>query len=182
MEIKYFDFGKIYIKGKKENVWINPGIEELEGKSDEARIIIFTDKEKNFVKLGEEKDRVIIAGPGEYEIGGVEISGINAMYALTVDGLKIVVMGKFEGEINERKKEKLEEADILLISMGARAAEIAKKSAANYVVPVDLENEEKEFKLFLDVFDAENLETIDSLKVDKDNLPEGMEVVLLKTK
>lgn len=182
MEIKYFDFGKIYLKGKKENVWINPGKDEFEGKNGEARVVIFTDIQKNFVRLGEEKGKVIINGPGEYEVGGVEISGVNAMYALTLDGIKIVVVGKIEGEITEKKKEKLEEADVLLLGMGETAVDIAKKSAANYIVPIDYENEEKELKVFMDAFDSENLQPIDVLKVDKDNLPEGVEVILLKTK
>lgn len=182
MEIKYFGESKIYLKGKKESVWINPGKEEFDGKNGEARVVIFTNKEKNFVKLRNENNKVVIAGPGEYEVGGVEINGVNAMYALTIDGIKIVVVGKIEGEITEKKKEKLEEADVLLVSMSATAAEISKKSAANYIVPVDYEDEEKELKGFLDAFDSENLETIDTLKVDKDNLPEGVEVVLLKTK
>jgi hypothetical protein len=181
MEIKYFGEGKIFLKGKKENVWINPGKDEFEGKNGEARVVIFTGKERNFVRLGEEKDKVIICGVGEYEIGGVEISGINSMYALTLDGIKIVVVGKIEGEINEKKKEKLEESDVLLIDMGEKSVDIAKKSAANYIVPINFEKEEKELKVFMDAFDEENLEAIDTLKVDKENLPEGVEVVLLKT-
>jgi len=182
MEIRYFSEGKIYLKGKKESVWVNPGKEEFEGKNGEARVVIFTEKQRNFVKLGKENDKVVICGVGEYEIGGVEISGVNGMYALNIDGIKIVVIGNFDGEITERKKEKLEEADVLLISMGATAVDIAKKSAANYIVPVEYENEEKELKTFLDAFDRENLKSIESLRVDKENLPEGVEVVLLKTK
>ena len=181
MEIKYFGDEKIYLKGKKENVWINPGKDEFEGKGGEARVVIFTNREKNFVKVGKENEKVIICGVGEYEIGGVEITGVNSMYALSMDGIKIVVVSEIEGEITEKKKEKLEEADVLIININATAAEIAKKSAANYIVPVNYENDEKELKSFLDAFDEENLEAIESLKVDKDNLPEGAEVVLLKT-
>jgi len=182
MEIKHFGGSKIYLRGKKENVWINPEKEEFEGKENGARIIIFTEKQGNFVKLGKENDRVIINGPGEYEIGGVEINGVNSMYALSLDGVKIVVVSKVEGEITEKKKEKLEEADVLFISMCPAAVDIAKKSAANYIVPVDYENDEKELKIFLDAFDSENLQAVESLKVDKESLPEGVEVVLLKTK
>lgn len=181
MEIKYFNQGKIYLKGKKENIWVNPDKNDLESKSYEARIVIYTQKERNIIKLGEEGDRVIISGSGEYEIGGVEINGINSMYVLTVDGIKLVIMGKNEEEISEKKKEKLEEADVLMISVGAGSAQIAKKSAANYVVPIDYENEKEELKEFLDTFDKENLESVESLKVEKENLPEAMEVVLLKT-
>lgn len=182
MEIKYFSQGKIYLKGKKESVWINPDKDNLDNKNYEARIIIFTEKMRNFVKLGSEEKRVVIAGPGEYEIGGIEISGINSMYVLNVDGIKVVIMGKNEGEITEKKKEKLEEADVLMISLEANSGEIAKKSAANYVIPIDYEDKNEELKEFLDSFDRENLESIESLKVEKENLPEAMEVVLLKTK
>lgn len=182
MEIKYFDQGRVYIKGKKENVWINPKKEDFSSKNYEARIVIFTEKGKNFIKLGQENDKVIICGPGEYEIGGIEINGINAMYALNVDGIKVVMVGKFEGEVDEKKKEKLEEADVLFISIGPGSVDIAKKSAANYIVPIEYENKEKELKEFLDAFDKEDLESIDSLKVEKDSLPEAVEVILLKTK
>ena len=103
------------------------------------------------------------------------------MYVLTIDGIKVVIMGKNEGEISDKKKERLEEADILMISIGSGSAEIAKKSAANYVIPIDYEDKKEDLKEFLDVFDSENLESVESLKVDKENLPEAMEVVLLKT-
>jgi hypothetical protein len=182
MEIKYMGDNTIYIKGKKENVWINPTQSDFSSKNEPGRICIFTEKERNFVKLGEEGDKVVINGPGEYEVGGVEISGVNAMYALTVDGVKVVMVGKLEGEISDRKKEKLEEADVLLLEISANSTDIAKKSAANYLIPIAFEKEEKELKVFLDAFDKENLEKVDSLKVDKDNLPEGVEVILLKTR
>ncbi|MFA6007444.1 MAG: hypothetical protein WC784_02235 [Candidatus Shapirobacteria bacterium] len=182
MEIKYIGDNSIYIKGKKENVWINPTQSDFSSKNESGRICIFTEKERNFVKLGEEAEKVVICGPGEYEVGGVEISGINSMYSLTVDGIKIVTVGKLEGEISDRKKEKLEEADVLLLEMSTNSVEIAKKSAANYLVPVNYEKEEKELKIFLDAFDKESLEKIESLKVDRENLPEGVEVILLKTR
>ena len=54
MEIKYFNQGKIYLKGKKENVWVNPDKDDLRSKNYEARIVIYTDKQRNIVKLGEE--------------------------------------------------------------------------------------------------------------------------------
>ncbi len=181
MEIKYFNQGKIYFKGKKENIWVNPDKDDLQSINYEARIVIYLEKDRNIIKLGEEGDRVIIAGPGEYEIGGIEINGINSMYVLNIDGIKVVLMGKEEGEISEKKKEKLEEADVLMISVSKGSSEIAKKSAANYVIPIDFENKKEELKEFLDVFDSENLESVESLRVEKESLPEAMEVVLLKT-
>jgi len=182
MEIRYFKNQGIYIKGKKENLWVDPNKEEIADKNYNARIIVFTEKEKNFIALSKEEGRVIINGAGEYEIGGVEISGLKGMYLVTIDGLKVAIVNKNGTEISEKKKEKLEEADVLIIEVGETAVPMAKMSAANYLIPVNYEEKEKELKSFLDAFDKENLEAIESLKVDKDNLPEGMEVVLLKTK
>ena len=182
MEIKYFGQGQIYVKGKKESVWVNPGKNQFNAMVGEARIVIFTDRERNFVELGQENNKVIICGPGEYEVGGVEIGGVNAMYTLTIDGIKMVLVSRFEGEINEKKKEKLEEADVLFIGIWEGSVDVAKKSAANYIIPIEYEGQDKELKVFLDAFDIENLENVDSLKVEKESLPEAMEVVLLKTK
>ena len=171
----------IFIKGKKESVWLNPKKSNLEDKNYYARIIIFTDKENNFIKLGEEGEKVIVLGAGEYEIGGIEIMGLVGMYVINVDGVKILFLGREEGEFSEKKKEKLEEADVLLNSINDKSIEMTKKSAANYVIPVDFEAREAEFKKFLDEYDKEEAIFVDSLKVEKDNLPEGVEVVLLKT-
>ena len=49
------------------------------------------------------------------------------------------------------------------------------------MIPIEYENNKEELKEFLDIFDSENLESVDSLRVEKENLPEAMEVVLLKT-
>ncbi len=181
MEIRYFGNNKIYLQGKKESVWINPEKDDLEKKSMSSRIVIFTKKEANFIKLGQEEERVIIVGAGEYEIGGVEINGTNGMYALNIDRVKVLLTGRVEGDLSEKKKEKLEEADVLLISMNEKSIELAKSTAANYIIPVDFEENEEEYHKFMDEFDKENLEAIESLKVDRDNLPEGKEVILLKS-
>lgn len=181
MEIRYFGRNKIYLQGKKEGVWINPEKSDLEQKQRPARIVIFTKKEANFIALGEEGERVIITGAGEYEIGGVEINGINGMYSLVIDKVKVLLTGRQEGELSEKKKEKLEEADVLLVCINEKAIELAKGTAANYIIPVDFEENETEFHKFMDEFDKEDLAAIDSLKVDSDNLPEGKEVVLLKS-
>lgn len=102
---------------------------------------------------------------------------------MEMDGVKIVTVDRIEEELSEKKKEKLEEADVLLIDIDQKAAEIAKKSAANYVIPVGYSgSEDKNLKEFLDAFDKEGLESLEELKVERESLPEGMEVVLLKTK
>ncbi|HPD44895.1 MAG TPA: hypothetical protein PK131_01820, partial [Candidatus Woesebacteria bacterium] len=58
--------------------------------------------------------------------------------------------------------------------------ELAKKWGVNYLIPVGGKPDSKVLVTFLDEVDEEGLEPIESLKVDKDNLPDGLEIVLLK--
>lgn len=64
MEIKYFGDFKVYLKGKKENIWINPEKNDLENKERPARIVIFTVRGENFIKLEEAGERIVIVGTG----------------------------------------------------------------------------------------------------------------------
>ena len=56
--------------------------------------------------------------------------------------------------------------------------EWSKKWGANYLIPVGYS--EEELKKFLDSVDEEGLEPIESLKTTRDELPDGLEIVVLK--
>ena len=81
--------------------------------------------------------------------------------------------------------EKISGVDVLIadISNGIGPKEIlnlAKKWGANYVIPAGYDQGDAAIKKFIDESDIEGQELMESLKVDKDNLPEGTEVVILK--
>jgi len=187
MEIKYIKERTVLIKGKKENVLIDPG-KSIPDKS-RPRVVIFTIPE--LVSRGSAVNEVLIAGPGEYEVGGVEINGYSAgngvtFYTMVVDGVNIGVVGKLEEFLSDKKIDKVTGIDVLLVDVNneknvgtKKILELAKKWGANYVVPVG-ESEDESMKKFVDEADAEGGELSESLKVDKDNLPDGTEVVLLK--
>ncbi len=189
MEIKLLNDETIFLKGKKENILINPKEKELNDSKLLSRVIIFTNE--NLGRADLKNDRVLINGPGEYEVGGVEVNGINGedgntIYKLVVDGFKVVVLGNLIQEITQKRIEKIDETDILIAPTKIGEAvsfklvkDWAKKWGANYLIPVSKENES--LKLFLDAADEEGLEEVDSLKLDKvDDLPDGLEVKLLK--
>lgn len=188
MEIKLFGEKTIFLKGKKENVLINPSNKGLEGKIN-ARVIIYSDEDLG--QPGVEGEKVIINGPGEYEIGGVEVSGIGAeegktVYVVVVDGFRLVVIGDLNEELSEKKIDKVDEADIMLTTakIGDKVnfkllRDWAKKWGVNYMIPLLADAEA--MKHFLDEADEEGLTENESLKLDKiDDLPDGFEVKLLK--
>ncbi len=187
MEIKYLGGKTVFLKGKKESALVNPesGLDSRDG----SRIVLYTNENDGRADLN--GDKVFINGAGEYEVGGMEILGINggegeAVYRLTIDGFKIVVIGGLKEELSEKRIEKVEEADVLVVGLETdslvgykMSRELAKKWGANYLIPVSINSEL--LNKFLDDADNEGLEAVDNLKMEKvDDLPDGLEIKLLK--
>ena len=188
MEIKYLGKKSFLLKGKKESVIVNPGDGKIT--KDRPRIVI---KCETKVEVdGEEGDRVVVMGPGEYEIGGVEIDGFSAgvgktYYSVMMDGVTIGILGQLKENLSDKRSDRVGGVDVLVVDIGEGSEldsksvlGLAKKWGANYVVPVGYEQGNGKLKKFRDESDTEGQEAVDSLKVDKDNLPEGTEVVILK--
>ncbi|MFA4826790.1 MAG: MBL fold metallo-hydrolase [Candidatus Shapirobacteria bacterium] len=187
MEIKYLGGLGVQVLGKKESVLINPEQKRLESKVFASRIVAFTSKKYDF--LGVEGERVVLRGPGEYEIGGIEISGYNGgegetVYVMMVEGLRVGVIGNLTEELSEKRIERIDSVDVLLVAIGEEGVGIktilgwAKKWGVNVIVPIG--DDQKQLEKFLDLVDSEGLEAKESYRVEKENLPEGMEVVVLK--
>lgn len=190
MEIKMLANKSILLKGKKESVLINPSDKIREQNNYQSRIFLFTSEKYDGMGLSD--DKVLIRAPGEYEVGGVEINGYNGgedntTYVIYIDKIKVVVLGDLKEELSEKRIERIESADVLLspltIGSGSGAKLIlgwAKKWGVNYLIPVvDEENPELLTK-FLDQADQEGLEQVDSLKVEDNDLPDGLELKILK--
>lgn len=182
MEIKNLGELSFLLKGKKETVIINPDKEKIAKNS--SRIMIYSEPKYDELRMVD--DKVSIMGPGEYEIGGVEINGYSAgkgktIFTILIDGVMVAFMGKLDEQLNDKRSEKINGVDILLADVGngyKSISSVAKKWGANYIIPVD--GNVEDMKKFLDDADSEGQEAIESLKVDKDNLPDGMEIVVLK--
>jgi hypothetical protein len=189
MEIKLLGDYTVFLKGKKENILVNPTKKILVDSKFDSRIVLFT--AKCFDDVDSINDsKVLVRGPGEYEIGGVEINGYNGedentVYRLVIDGISIVVLGKIAQELSSKRVERIDSADVLLapVLVGEEGSfklvkEWSKKWGVNYLIPMFEDGES--LKKFLDAADEEGLEEIDSLKMEKVDLPDGLELKLLK--
>lgn len=190
MEIRILGNQMAYFKGKKENLLINPSKEILETNKYPCRIVIFTSED--FDNLNLKTEAIIIRGSGEYEIGGIEITGYNVgngetIYLINYEGISIAVLGKLKEVLSDKRIEKVNGLDVLLApvvignEVSAKAVlSWAKKWGVNYLIPTGwIENSELLTK-FLDVADEEGAEQIEFLKVDKGDLPDGLEVKVIK--
>ncbi len=187
MEIRYLGKKAIALKGKKETILVN---EDFTKAKINSRVSVYTDHNSVspiFVDQG-----IVIAGAGEYEVGGVDINGWvdgsgGTLYTITIDGIEVMVLDSIDKELDDKKIEKIDGVDVLVVSIdklngisGKNYLNLAKKLGANYLLPIGFTKGDEKINKFLDDVDEEGLEYLDCLKVDKDDLPDGLEIKLIK--
>lgn len=183
MDIRYHGKESITIKNK--------GLEILVGatfplsKKTSQRLLIANPScgEIGFGSIDE--DKVLVNGPGDYEIGGVDINGFvygdkSIFYSVVVDGYRVGIV--FEDGAIEKVSDKVDNLDVLivlnpLVGVEKKLVSMAKKSGANFLILV---GDKGDYKEVLDAFDREDIEAIGKFSLKEgEELVEGMEVVLL---
>lgn len=161
-------------------------------------------------ELGVSGTRLVIDGPGEYEIGGVHVLGIptfhdeakgsergfNTMYLLEVDGFNILHCGDLGHELEKDMLEKLEEVDVLMIPVGGvytidaeKAAKVISTLEPSLVIPMHYRLEGSKLPQIdgLDKFleemglEGDHVKEFDKLKLStRSDLPSETQIVVLK--
>jgi len=149
----------------------------------------------------------IISSPGEFEIGGVFITGVqadgggrgkkakddirNTIYVFDYDGLTVAHLGDLNQVPTQTEIEALGNVNVALIPVGggggmnaAKAAEVVSLIEPNIVVPMHYSTSESKVSLeslnkFLKEMGLGKQETQNSLKVTRSGLPEETHVVVL---
>jgi L-ascorbate metabolism protein UlaG (beta-lactamase superfamily) len=148
-------------------------------------------------------ERRVIQGAGEYEIGGVFITGIamnssassngraNTLYVFEFDGLTVAHLGDLSFVPSQPQIEDLGTVDVALVPVGgggalnpSQAAEVVSLIEPKIVVPMHYKTGKETLKLgpasrFLSEMGIGQLEPIDALKVSKAGLSEETQVILL---
>ena len=142
-----------------------------------------------------------LTGPGEYEIGGVFVTGIatphnegslpNVLYLFDYDGLTVAHLGDIAKVPSQSQVEALGDVNILLVPVGggnslnaAQASEIVSMLEPNIVIPMhyhlpNLKLELLEADRFLKEMGVTDPKEESSLRISSSNLPEETEIVLL---
>jgi L-ascorbate metabolism protein UlaG (beta-lactamase superfamily) len=147
----------------------------------------------------------VIDGPGEYEIGGIFVSGIatfhdqqngasrgkNNAYVMSIDGLSVCHLGDLGHTPTSDQVEEMSDADVLLIPVGgnttinaAQAAEIVSLLQPRIVVPMHYQTPAAKVTLdplepFLKEMGQESIEPVSRLSVNASSLPQEMTVMVL---
>ncbi len=149
----------------------------------------------------------VITGPGEFEIGGVFITGVqtdgsgavkkskervrNTLYVFDYDGLTVAHLGDLMQVPTQTEVEALGTVNVALVPVGgggglnaAKAAEVISVLEPNIVVPMHYSTPDTKLSLdslnkFLKEMGLGKQETQPSLKVTRSGLPEETRVFVL---
>lgn len=153
------------------------------------------------------KEKILIDGPGEYEVSGISIKGVAAkryidedgkkatIYQVNVSNTKIGILGHVSEDLSEDQLEQLGLIDVLIIPVGGSgytldahgAAKLVGRIGPKVVIPVhyadkgiQYEVAQNELDLFLKEVGATQHETLDKFKLKTGaSLPEILTVVEL---
>lgn len=147
-----------------------------------------------------------ITGPGEFEIGGVFITGVqtdghgkkaseqprNTLYVFDYDGLTVAHMGDLRQVPTQAEVEALGTVNIVLIPVGgggglnaAKAAEVISLLEPNIVIPMHYHTPQVKVPLdqldkFMKEMGLHEVESMPNLKVSKSGLPAETKVIVLE--
>jgi L-ascorbate metabolism protein UlaG (beta-lactamase superfamily) len=158
----------------------------------------------NFVSAVKGKNHVI-TGPGEYEIGGVFITGVqtnghgkrdveqtrNTLYVFDFDGITIAHLGDLARVPSQTEIEALGDVHVALVPVGggggltaAKAVEVVSLLEPGIVIPMHYGTPASSIKLapvskFLKEMGVGDIQPQGSLKIGRTSVPEETSVVLL---
>ena len=146
-----------------------------------------------------------ITGPGEFEIGGVFITGVqtnghakthpdeprNTLYVFDYDGVNVAHLGDLRRVPSQTEVEALGTVHVALVPVGgggglspAKAAEVVSLLEPGYIIPMHYATPGISIKLgplnkFLKEMGLGSVETVPSLKVTRGSIPEDSRVIVL---
>lgn len=172
MDVSLLNKNCIKIKGKKAAFIIDPTKDITKTTGD--AVIVFNNLDVDPLRVSE--SRVIINGPGEYEVSEVKISGARTengiIYKLSIDGLYVILgksldFSKLEGSFTT--------CDVAILFADSKLSEafVTALSPKIAVLYGDKKNEGAK------ILGLENVSPVSKVTITKDKLPEKMEVDVL---
>lgn len=170
MEVTVQGSDSLKIRGKHAAIQINP----VDKAGTYNAIILLANPDRSKLKINDEV--VVIDGPGEYEAGGIKISGMRVegmtAYSLSVDGIEVIL-----GDIKTLDKlhQKVKEHNIALIySPEEQSVSFATSLASNALLFYG-----EKSTLVVDGLAKEEKKVLSKYQVTLEKLPSEMETILL---
>ncbi|HUQ85477.1 MAG TPA: hypothetical protein VM077_04085 [Candidatus Limnocylindrales bacterium] len=169
MEIALLPNNSLKIKGKNATILVDP-----KDKTEANAALIFSGNSK---EANTNNVEVVIDGPGEFETGGIKITGQRfedeMLYSLSVDSVSILI-GK--SAVLEKAHQKLKEANILVVKCEEVSEASSLTSLVTNVVIFYGENASEMGK----TFGQENVKHLSKYASTIDKLPAEVETIILE--
>lgn len=168
MEVAILPQNALKLKSKQAVFFVNPT-----GKIADANALLFLSPSS-----GANEEHVVIDSPGEYEIGGVKISGTKAgnesVFSLLLDGIDVMI-GKLSAI--EKIQHKIKEHSMVVVSADESASSDAAfitGLATSMLVAFGSNG-----KAVIESLAKGDTQVINKVSVTKDKLPAEMQTILL---
>lgn len=208
MEISWLGHSCFLIKGKEKTIITDPCHPDLGYRLDgpEADIVTVSHSHRghSYVEAIADDPRQI-RSPGEYEIGGVFITGVasfhddkkgeirgkNTIYVIEMDGITLCHLGDLGHPLDSRLIEEIGDVGILFLPVGEvstipidKATEIIRQLEPPIVIPMHYKTEAFSGDLspvskFLDTMRIKDLEAKPKLSVNASSLLGGTQTIVL---
>lgn len=170
MEIAYLSSISLRIKSKQATVVVNP----MDKVTSYSAAVIFQLSE---AKTKASSDVLIINGPGEYEVGGIKISGTNyegnVAYTLVVDDVRVLLV---DTKTLAKYHQKLQDMDIVVVAVTSDDdLSVATNVAGSAVLYTGEKAEEVVNKTI-----KEGVTKANKFSTTKDKLPTEVQQILLQ--
>ena len=208
MEINWLGHSCFRLKGSQTTVITDPYSPDLGyslGKQTADIITLSHQHPGHSYVGGVGGDPRIVAGPGEYEIGGILIVGMqtfhdeergkskgrNTVYLIEVDELSICHLGDLGQLLTAEQAEEIEDVDVLLLPVGgestidaSQAARVVRQLEPKVVIPMHYKTDAIKRELepvdrFLKEMGANDVTSQPKLSLTNTNLPLSTQVYLL---
>lgn len=169
MEITSVSSTSLRIKSKQATIVVNPH----DASATYSAAVIF---QTEATKLKIAKDILVVNGPGEYEVGGLKISGTrydeNVVYTFVVDEVWVLLV---DNKTLAKYHQKLQDMDIVIVSINSEEDPSVATNVANAAVLYigDKANE------VVTKYSKEGLTKTNKFSTTKDKLPTEVQQILL---
>lgn len=171
MDISIIGENSIKIKGKNITFIIDPA-KDMPKTSADAIVLLDGIGSADISRVTD--SRIIINGPGGYEVGGAKISGTSTvkgiLYRFSIDGINVIL-----GKTAESKADGFDECQVAVINTSGEFNESSITGLEPKIAVLYGGKKEEAAK----ALGAENVIPMPKITIAKDKLPEKMEVIVL---
>lgn len=149
-EIEYKGGNGVIVSTKKSTAVIDPKVSVVGLKDVSVKDAVEIATEERFL-INDGSARIVIDGPGEYEVGDFSIRGIGAarhiddpkfekkatIYRIEVGDVRIAILGNIAPKLSEDQEEAIGVVDILVLPVGGSGYTLDATSATTIVRQID---------------------------------------------